>query len=44
MTNPKVLILMGSDSDLTTMDETARILDQFGVPFEMQGGHFVLFP
>ncbi|OGU10091.1 MAG: 5-(carboxyamino)imidazole ribonucleotide mutase [Geobacteraceae bacterium GWC2_58_44] len=35
MDDPKVLILMGSDSDLTTMEETARVLTEFGVPFEM---------
>jgi len=35
MTDPKVLILMGSDSDLSTMEETTRVLDEFGVPFEM---------
>ena len=26
---------MGSDSDLSTMEETTRVLDEFGVPFEM---------
>lgn len=35
MTDPTVLILMGSDSDLTTMEETAKVLTDFGVPFEM---------
>lgn len=35
MTGPTVLILMGSDSDLTTMEETARVLTEFGIPFEM---------
>ncbi|MBJ6802463.1 5-(carboxyamino)imidazole ribonucleotide mutase [Geomonas propionica] len=35
MSNPTVLILMGSDSDLTTMEETARVLTEFGVPYEM---------
>ena len=28
-------ILMGSDSDLPTMDEAAKILQEFAVPFEM---------
>ena len=35
MADPKVLILMGSDSDLAIMEETARVLDEFGVPFAM---------
>lgn len=29
-------IIMGSDSDLPTMQEAAVILDEFGVPFEMK--------
>lgn len=36
MTDPTVLILMGSDSDLPTMEETAKVLTEFGVPFEMR--------
>ena len=36
MSNPTVLIVMGSDSDLPTMEETAKILKEFGVPFEMR--------
>lgn len=32
---PKVLIIMGSDSDLPVMEETARILDEFTVPYAM---------
>jgi 5-(carboxyamino)imidazole ribonucleotide mutase len=32
---PLVGILMGSDSDLPVMEETARILQAFGVPHEM---------
>ena len=35
MSDPTVLILMGSDSDLSVMEETARVLTDFGVPFEM---------
>ncbi|HBA89841.1 MAG TPA: 5-(carboxyamino)imidazole ribonucleotide mutase [Geobacter sp.] len=35
MSDPTVLILMGSDSDLSIMEETARVLTEFGVPFEM---------
>ncbi len=31
----KVLILMGSDSDLAVMSEVAIILEEFGVPYEM---------
>jgi 5-(carboxyamino)imidazole ribonucleotide mutase len=36
MTDPAVLIVMGSDSDLPTMEEAANILTDFGVPFEMR--------
>jgi 5-(carboxyamino)imidazole ribonucleotide mutase len=32
---PLVGILMGSDSDLPAMQEVAKVLDAFGVPFEM---------
>ena len=32
---PKVAIVMGSDSDLPVMEETAAILRKFGIPFEM---------
>lgn len=32
---PLVGILMGSDSDLPVMEETAKVLREFGVPFEM---------
>jgi len=31
----KVLIIMGSDSDLPVMEETGKILTTFGVPFRM---------
>lgn len=31
-----VAIVMGSDSDLAVMTETARMLKQLGVPFEME--------
>lgn len=34
--DPKVLIIMGSDSDLPVMEETAKVLREFGVPFEMR--------
>jgi len=33
--NPEVLILMGSDSDLPVMEESAAVLAEFGVGFEM---------
>ena len=33
--SPKVGIVMGSDSDLEIMKETALILEQFDIPFEM---------
>jgi 5-(carboxyamino)imidazole ribonucleotide mutase len=36
MNNPKVLVIMGSDSDLPVMEETATVLTEFGVPFEMR--------
>ncbi|OGW59550.1 MAG: 5-(carboxyamino)imidazole ribonucleotide mutase [Nitrospirae bacterium RBG_16_64_22] len=32
---PRVGIVMGSDSDAPVMEEAARILDTFGVPYEM---------
>lgn len=35
MTNPRVGIIMGSDSDLPVMQEAAAILREFGVPYEM---------
>jgi 5-(carboxyamino)imidazole ribonucleotide mutase len=36
MKKPLVGIVMGSDSDLPTMQEAANILTEFGVPFEMK--------
>jgi 5-(carboxyamino)imidazole ribonucleotide mutase len=33
---PKVLIMMGSDSDLEVMQEAADILAKFGVPYEVR--------
>lgn len=36
MKKPVVGIIMGSDSDLPTMQEAANILEQFGVPYEMR--------
>jgi 5-(carboxyamino)imidazole ribonucleotide mutase len=36
MEKPKVLMVMGSDSDVPVMEEAAKILRQFGVPFEMR--------
>jgi phosphoribosylaminoimidazole carboxylase PurE protein len=32
---PKVLILMGSDSDLAVMEEAAKMLEVFGIPSRM---------
>ena len=32
---PKVAIVMGSDSDLAVMEETAAILRKFNIPFEI---------
>jgi 5-(carboxyamino)imidazole ribonucleotide mutase len=36
MNNPLVLIIMGSDSDLPVMEEGAKVLAEFGVPYEMR--------
>lgn len=36
MAEPSVLIVMGSDSDLPIMEESAKILREFGVPYEMR--------
>ncbi|RQW85736.1 MAG: 5-(carboxyamino)imidazole ribonucleotide mutase [Geobacter sp.] len=36
MDTPKVLIVMGSDTDLPVMKEATKILRQFGVSFEMR--------
>ncbi len=36
MDTAKVLIVMGSDSDIPVMEETAKVLQQFGIPFEMK--------
>lgn len=33
---PKVAIIMGSDSDLPTMDETAKLLKEYGVDYEVK--------
>jgi len=31
---PSVIVVMGSDSDLDTMDEAAKILKEYGVPYK----------
>jgi phosphoribosylaminoimidazole carboxylase PurE protein len=31
--NPRVLIVMGSDSDLPVMEETAKMLERFDIPY-----------
>ncbi|MDR0927025.1 MAG: 5-(carboxyamino)imidazole ribonucleotide mutase [Ignavibacteria bacterium] len=36
MDNPKIGIIMGSDSDLPTMQAAADICKEFGVPYEMR--------
>jgi 5-(carboxyamino)imidazole ribonucleotide mutase len=36
MESPQVLIVMGSDSDLPVMEEGAKVLAEFGVPYEMR--------
>ncbi len=35
MANPIVSIIMGSDSDMPVMQEAAKILEGFGVPYEI---------
>lgn len=35
MQKPMVGIIMGSDSDLTVMEEAAKILDSFGISYEL---------
>jgi len=35
MADPRVAVVMGSDSDLPTMSGAVEVLDQFGVPFEV---------
>lgn len=35
MNNPKVAIIMGSDSDLPVMKDAAEVLDNFGVAYEL---------
>ena len=35
MSKPLVAIVMGSDSDLDVMREAARMLEQFGIAYEM---------
>ncbi|MGB5984603.1 MAG: AIR carboxylase family protein, partial [Desulfobacterales bacterium] len=32
---PRVLIVMGSDSDLDVMERSAQTLEKFNVPYEM---------
>lgn len=32
---PQVLVLMGSESDLPVVEETGKILTEFGIPYEM---------
>lgn len=32
---PRVLIVMGSDSDMPVMEETGKVLKEFGIPFEI---------
>lgn len=33
--NPRVSIIMGSTSDLSVMEKAAKVLDDMGIPFEM---------
>ncbi len=32
---PQILIIMGSDSDLPIMEETGKVLNEFGIPFDI---------
>ena len=32
---PKILIIMGSDSDLPVMENTGKMLKEFGIPYKM---------
>ena len=36
MAKPRIAILMGSDSDLEVMNEGARILDDFGIAYDIK--------
>jgi 5-(carboxyamino)imidazole ribonucleotide mutase len=36
MNEPRVAILMGSDSDLRVMSEAAKVLEHMGVPYEVE--------
>ena len=36
---PLVSIVMGSDSDLKQMAESAKILEEFEIPFEIKGSN-----
>lgn len=36
MNGPQVLIVMASDSDVAIMEEAAKVLDEFGVAWEMR--------
>src|SRR6201989_1187109 len=33
--NPQVSIVMGSDSDLEIMNEAAKVMDEFGIAYEI---------
>jgi len=36
MNPPQALIVLGSDSDIPVMEETVKVLKDFGVPYEMR--------
>lgn len=36
MTRPFVAVLMGSDSDLPVLEETLKVLERIGIPFEVR--------
>ncbi|MFZ0931041.1 MAG: 5-(carboxyamino)imidazole ribonucleotide mutase [Syntrophobacteraceae bacterium] len=36
MDNPLVGIIMGSDSDISVMEQAVRLVEEFGIPYEMK--------
>ena len=36
MANPLVGIIMGSDSDITVMEQAVRVLEKFEIPYEIR--------
>ena len=40
--NPRVSIIMGSTSDLAIMEKAAKVLDDMGIPFEMNAFRLIV--